>query len=100
MPDQSCDSACKLSQRTLVAMWQILAAQHDFQGEILYAHDFPEWFVAHAESYYLFDWQRILRDFAQQRGSAEFRLPETPRFLLAPEEKRRVENAPLQIRRY
>lgn len=61
--DQYYDPARKLSQRTLVAMWQALeSASHDFRNDMLYAHDFPEWFVTHAEAYYGFNWQRIVRD--------------------------------------
>lgn len=43
-------------------MWQALqAASNDFQSDMLYAHDFPEWFVAHAQSHYRFNWEKILR---------------------------------------
>ena len=29
-------------------------------GELLYEHDYPDWFVTHARSHYDWDWSRIL----------------------------------------
>jgi hypothetical protein len=58
----------QLSQRTLVAMWQTLeVASSDFGSDMLYAHDFPEWFVAHTENHYSFDWEQVLRGLRSRR---------------------------------
>lgn len=44
------------------------AARNDFRARLLYGHNFPDWFVTHAEGhYYLFDWDRILRDLRNRR---------------------------------
>ena len=55
----------KLSQRTLVAVIRTLrehgsAAHGPDIGELLYEHDFPDWFVTHSRSMYGFDWSQIL----------------------------------------
>lgn len=68
MIDQYYDPERRLSQRTIVAMWQALgAASHDFRTDMLYANDFPEWFITHAENDYRFGWERILRDLRSSR---------------------------------
>lgn len=68
MPDQYHDPGWRLSQRTLVALWQALtAASHDFRSDLLYASDFPDWFVRHSEAHYSFDWQEIIRDLRSRR---------------------------------
>lgn len=68
MPDQYLDPKSRLSQRTLVATWQALgSASHDFRSDLLYASDFPEWFIRHAETHYGFDWQEILRNLRSRQ---------------------------------
>jgi hypothetical protein len=61
----------KISQRTIVKLMEALedlgsvlsdeCAALDF-SKFLYEHDFPDWFVQHAESHYAFGWKRILID--------------------------------------
>jgi hypothetical protein len=43
--------------------------------ELLYAHDFPLWFVAHAENYYHWNWQRILFELKDGRFFSRKRAP-------------------------
>ena len=51
-----------LSQRTLVAVMRSLGAYGSIMVELLYEHDFPEWFIKHADTHYHFDWQDIIMD--------------------------------------
>jgi hypothetical protein len=60
-----------LSQRTLVRLMDVLEAQTTVTSDMqrgfdfypwLYEHDFPHWFVTHAQSNYLFEWRRIIVD--------------------------------------
>lgn len=48
-------------------MEALTAARHDFGPRMLYKHDFPDWFVTHAESYYNFDWDGIIRNLRNRR---------------------------------
>jgi hypothetical protein len=55
----------KLSQRTIVAVIRTLrdhgsAARGPNIGELLYEHDFPDWFVTHSRNTYNFEWGQIL----------------------------------------
>ncbi len=58
-----------VSQRTLVTVMRALrdhgTAAHELEEppsfvELLYANDFPDWFVIHARNQYSFDWREIL----------------------------------------
>jgi hypothetical protein len=65
-----------ISQKTIV---ELMCALRELAGntqgsevpvhytELLYAHDFPLWFVAHAENYYHWNWQRILFELRDGR---------------------------------
>jgi hypothetical protein len=70
----------RLSQRTLVEVMQALEAYADPGMEpgvelespvnftkFLYRNDFFPWFVLHAETYYNFDWQRVIIDLRSSR---------------------------------
>src|SRR5712692_8246499 len=69
--------AKKLSQKTLVRVMEALEEYGAPTGELddpgvnftrfLYENDFPTWFVIHSESYYKFDWQRIIIDLHSKR---------------------------------
>ncbi len=52
----------KPSQRTMVRVMEVLEGHGGKvnMSRFLYEHEFEDWFVIHAESYYYFDWQRIL----------------------------------------
>ncbi len=66
----------KISQRTIVKLMEVLEelgsvssdeyAALDF-SKFLYEHDFPDWFVIHAEAQYEFSWKRILIDLRNTR---------------------------------
>jgi hypothetical protein len=78
-------AAKSLSQKTIV---ELMCALRELSGEtsvlevpinyteLLYARDFPAWFVTHAEDFYHWNWQRILfelrdgRFFFSQYGQA------------------------------
>lgn len=51
------------------------SSRHDV-SQLLYEHDFPDWFVVHARSYFRFNWQDIL--MALRNGS--FFFPDTGYF--------------------
>jgi hypothetical protein len=65
-----------ISQKTIV---ELMCALRELSGntqgsevpvhytELLYAHDFRLWFVAHAENYYHWNWQRILFELRDGR---------------------------------
>ncbi len=59
----------KVSQRTLVAVMRALreygSASDELEEppnlvEFLYEHDFPDWFITHARTYYSFEWREII----------------------------------------
>jgi hypothetical protein len=59
----------KVSQRTLVAVMRALheygSASHELEEppnlvEFLYEHDFRDWFITHARTYYGFEWREII----------------------------------------
>ncbi len=59
----------KLSQRTLVRMMEVLegCSGRVNMSRFLYEHNFPDWFVIHAASYYQFDWQGIVMTLRNTR---------------------------------
>jgi hypothetical protein len=86
------DHDMKLSRRTLARMMELLEVvnrtlargrpsgliagrvvrtdPHEipkYWSRKLFEEEFPEWFIAHAESMYSFDWDRILRDLDSER---------------------------------
>jgi hypothetical protein len=69
-------AAKSLSQKTIV---ELMCALRELSGhtpdlevplnytELLYARDFPSWFVTHAENFYHWNWQRILFELRDGR---------------------------------
>ncbi len=54
--------ARKLSRRGLVAIWNTFGyVPHNSLRDALYANNFPDWFVTHAQTFQDFDWAAIIR---------------------------------------
>ncbi len=61
-----------ISQKSIVELMRALREYRGSQeaiefGELLYEHDFPDWFVIHAENPYQWHWKRILVDVRDGR---------------------------------